>query len=153
MAHHHDLGAEVPPRDGVERGAGASRHLAQHLAAVGLDMPAIGAACRGEAIELGVGAAMVDAEALLTQVLDHHRRQPDHETDLLGGLERAAKRARVEGDRRVEAADRFAPGPRLLEAGGRQRLGGVAGEAALEVGDAFAVADEDESRHVGRGRF
>ena len=90
---------------------------------------------------------MVDAEALLAQVLDHHRRQPDHQADLLGGLERAAKRARVEGDRSVAAAERLAAGPRLLAPGGRERLGGVDGEAALEVGDAFAVADEDEASH------
>ena len=91
---------------------------------------------------------MVDAEALLAQIFDHDRLEPEHQADLSGGLERAHVRARIERDRSAAATDRLAALAGLLDAERRQRLAGVDGEAALEVGDALAVADHDQACHT-----
>jgi hypothetical protein len=94
-----------------------------------------------------VGLTAQFAEILFAQRLDHDRLEAERGADQARGLERAHEGAGVEGDRVEARRDVAAALARFLAAAPRERFVRSVGEASFRVGDALAVADQDQARH------
>ena len=95
-------------------------------------------------IEVGIGPAAKDAEALLMQIIDDSGDEAENSTDLLRGPEGAMEGTRVERRGLEDSRDRLAALTRLCFAERRERLVAVTGKATVSIGHALTMANHDQ---------
>jgi len=145
MADDDDLFTRMGACDPVQGSAGPSGDVAKRLAALWADAPTPDAgSCRMRFIEVGIGPAAEDAEALLMQIIDDSRDEAESSADLFCALESATEGTRVERRGLEDSRDRPATLTNLFFAERRERLVAVTGKATLSIRHALTMADHDQ---------